>query len=374
MKGLFARAGERLYERFLARIRESRAYRALKGVGSREAIAARAATETIRSYAEEGVVPRRYALAAREDGGARLLSWRERRELARLAGLLVRTRPEEEALAALEERLAITPVQGVLAAFRQRLISDPLAALERLAVSATRRAYEGLGDSKKAREEAARRLGFSTDQLTLHLRGFTTNYTTAYEGSEEPLPFFDRELLPKPSSYEELLRGMRSAGLAPAERERLLTREYGMEAGGAAETLEERVVTHYNGCAKAYARGEKGAWGRVAERGARSLEITTSEYREALRRHVSGWDGRGVLLERFDKRLLSDYESYAAGVASLYEEGVALREIAERQARKYGMRISTSSVSRIARDHLRRHGREWPRPRRKARVCPESLS
>ncbi len=108
--------------------------------------------------------------------------------------------------------------------------------------------------------------------------------------------------------------------------------------------------------------------------GATELGVEVGVYKDALREHVASsathydaWMANGhwtridryakparEKLERFDRSLLPDYKAFAAEVAALYveERELRVRDIAAIMTEKYGMRISSSHVSSVARGSL----------------------
>jgi hypothetical protein len=137
----------------------------------------------------------------------------------------------------------------------------------------------------------------------------------------------------------------------------------------------EHAVLVYNRSVQAYVAGDRKALCHLHRRNAAALGIPEEQYRGALTRHVTdtcAGRGNGLLLRRFDRTLLPDEESYTSKVADAYVNSSAtLQEIASQQSAKYGMRVSASTVSRLARERLNRQPGAAPvASRREARaVC-----
>ena len=115
----------------------------------------------------------------------------------------------------------------------------------------------------------------------------------------------------------------------------------------AKEDLGARAVAFYNGHTARYG----GAKYLLYEAGAHALGLFDGEsYRELLQSYL--WTNRETTrLKRFDINLVSmPRHEFTAYVRSAYEsEGLTLKEVAQAIERDTGMRVSVSTISRIAR-------------------------
>jgi|GEM_PF-4253968 len=213
-------------------------------------------------------------------------------------------------------------------------------------------------------DQTARTLRMDRHLTELHLKGFVQNYHE-HQG-ETPLPFYKRELGTK-LAEENILREVKRGSLTPVQGAARIRSQYGMttrpeDLGLRTMPLDrivEDAVGEYNTRVAAYtSRSDTGALYQLYQKGAARLGVDEETFKEALREHVrrSASGARGVQLGRFDRELV-DYASFSAEAAKLYRSSPkTLTAVAQELSTKYGMRISSSSVSRIGREALARQG------------------
>ncbi|RMD58890.1 hypothetical protein D6833_12290, partial [Candidatus Parcubacteria bacterium] len=123
----------------------------------------------------------------------------------------------------------------------------------------------------------------------------------------------------------------------------------------------DAAVRLYNQAVHQYRNGDTRALQGVYERNGAVLGVSELEYKLLLQEHITKaarGKGSAPILERFDRTLLPDFDAYAAELADAYQHSEkSLRTIAEEQSRRYGMRISASHASTIARQYLKKEGR-----------------
>ncbi len=183
---------------------------------------------------------------------------------------------------------------------------------------------------------------------------------------------------PEGTRLEQVMLAAERAGIAipsfvallPGERRGILSRLH--RDSQSYEPLERIVrdsVELYNNAVSRYRRGDRRALVTRYQTGAAALGISVEVYMDALREHVASSALRyengdrvqgyakpaPVPLARFDRRLLK-YDDFAQEVAQLYagEQNLRVSDIASQLTEKYGMRISASHVSRIARKELQK--------------------
>ncbi len=229
-------------------------------------------------------------------------------------------------------------------------------------------------------------------------------YVTTLPGSETAPTRLQRRLrhlngllIRTQGEQQELDTIVDEAGIAPTERRPWYRRLFGRGGTAAAyhaeptapaqerprpayrplERITEDAARAYNVVIQAGKEGDTRAVHQRYRRGAAAMGLEESVYKDALREHVrmAREESKAVFaarcggplarvhprsrLARFDRELLQDKEAYASEVLDLYlNSGLRLREIAELQGQRYGMRISVSSISRMARAQLASRGLE----------------
>ncbi len=280
-------------------------------------------------------------------------------------------------------------------------------ALERLAAMTVTKAWESQSEPtyESSINVAGQLLHLDAAEVESGLKGYVANFTQHRHAGARPLPFYHGSLLPAGSSLERVagdyVASIGDARIAATFLNDEIYHAYGLtvtkrdvelavEQNAPRRRTLERIVTaavnQYNERVDAYRNGDTKSLYNLYEKGAAALRIDVDVYHEALREHVRQSVKRyetidekiaaaavvraaepGVqdpepnvpnpVLQRFDRTLLSDHESYAREVVEAYRGGGAhgrktLKGIAAELSAKYGMRVSASTVSRIAREYL----------------------
>ena len=206
--------------------------------------------------------------------------------------------------------------------------------------------------------------GSSQPKIIATLHSFCRHYD---EHDTPPLPFFDVRLL-NGFDHARFSRTLAQAQLSSLEAAAHMTRVYGMQVSAQDASLPgleqriEKAAAHYNA-----GRSREERFG---------LGESENASRQLLQEHVNrsyACSSRGkknvLLLNRFDRRLLPDFENYALEATRLYEsDSATLRDSAQKLTHFFGMHISASTLSRIARAQLAKQGKVLRRrPNRKER-------
>ncbi len=231
-------------------------------------------------------------------------------------------------------------------------------------------------------EQIGQAIDCDSEAALLALRGYVANYAQHREAGGNPLSFYEKELLPRPESHEIFTqRFLELSGHPPQEIARILAHEFGMiislsELQGKAryqplERIVKDAVRGYNAQIEAFRKGDTRAVHERYARGAAAMGLEQAVYKDAVREHVLASEQQYLTrhsgesrvegyaqpalesLQRFDRSLLRSYDGFSSEVANLYQHSdLTVQEIAEHVEAKYGMRISTSYVSEMARKHI----------------------
>lgn len=210
---------------------------------------------------------------------------------------------------------------------------------------------------------------------------FPDNFVMGYENEDGAKPLTKKEqktLVESAKYYEEAPENItllsKKRGRVLKENKERKRRDYftlGDDFGFQIKSMvkqEQVAVSIYNSTIRQHKKS--GRFSTVQKRyniGSAIMGIEVDEYKDLLRTHLKrtlenyvesdrGVSGRAneygsrTVLERFDKDLI-EYNRFVEDATTLYKSSdLSLKKIADNLAERYGMRISVSHLSKIARD------------------------
>lgn len=184
----------------------------------------------------------------------------------------------------------------------------------------------------------------------LFVEGHLRDFISEYSGGSLKLKYADTALIASQKVVQDIQERL------PAKDAKIVLEDtFGMAF--TEQPLEERldIVAAYNQSLSGRQRYKNGA---------KMAGLESVSYRKRLQEHVqrcreSYQPGRRPerVLQRFDRTLLPDYDAFQQRMAEKYMScEKTLQEITQEVSEEYGMQLSTSHLSHIARSYLKKEG------------------